>query len=52
LQNWINEVKNKTQPQIIPDVYSQIIDKDEVAVFEVQEYPMEAIRENCRKKLR
>ncbi|GHU62010.1 ATP-dependent DNA helicase [Bacteroidia bacterium] len=43
LQNWVNEIKNKTQPQIIPDVYSQIIDNYEVAVFEVQEYPIKPV---------
>ncbi|GHV66208.1 hypothetical protein FACS1894199_09150 [Bacteroidia bacterium] len=46
LQNWVNEVKNKTQPQIIPDV--EIVDYDGVDVleFRVQEYPVKPVA--CR----
>ncbi|MDR0505654.1 MAG: putative DNA binding domain-containing protein [Dysgonamonadaceae bacterium] len=43
LQNWANEVKNKTQSQIIPDVYTEIIDNQEIAVFEIQEYPIKPV---------
>ncbi len=48
LQNWINEVKNKTQPQIIPDV--ELVDYDGVDVveFRVQEYPVKPVA--CRGK--
>jgi predicted HTH transcriptional regulator len=43
LQNWVNQVKNKTQPQIVPDVYIQTIDNKDIVVFEVQEYPIKPV---------
>ncbi|GHV45442.1 ATP-dependent DNA helicase [Bacteroidia bacterium] len=48
LQNWANEVKNKTQPQIIPDV--EIVDYKgaEIAEFRIQEYPIKPVA--CRGK--
>lgn len=43
LQNWINEVKTKTSPGLIPDI--QIIDYEgkKVAVFHIQEYPVKPV---------
>jgi ATP-dependent DNA helicase RecG len=43
LQNWVNEVKQKTQPQIIPDAYIETIDNKDIAVFKVQEYPVKPV---------
>ncbi|MDR2511550.1 MAG: putative DNA binding domain-containing protein, partial [Bacteroidales bacterium] len=48
VQNWINEIKNKTQPQIIPDVLVEQYEGINVAVFEVQEYPIKPV--SCRGK--
>ncbi len=43
IQNWVNEVKNKTSPQIIPD--AEVIDMEEksVLVFSVTEYPIKPV---------
>jgi ATP-dependent DNA helicase RecG len=43
IQNWVNEVKNKTSPQIIPD--AEVIDMQEktVIVFSVTEYPIKPV---------
>lgn len=43
LQSWINEVKTKTSPGLIPDI--QIIDFEGkiVAVFLIQEYPVKPV---------
>lgn len=43
IQNWVNEIKNKTSPQIIPDV--EVIDTEEksVIVFSVMEYPIKPV---------
>jgi ATP-dependent DNA helicase RecG len=38
IQNWVNEVKNKTSPQIIPDVEVIDVEKKKVAIFSVPEY--------------
>jgi ATP-dependent DNA helicase RecG len=43
LQNWINEIKNKTQPQVVPDAYIETVDNKDIAVFEVQEYPIKPV---------
>ena len=52
-QNWINEVKTKTQPQIIPDC--EIIDYNgsKIAEFSIQEYPIKPIstRGKCFKRV-
>jgi len=43
IQNWVNEVKNKTSPQIIPD--TEVFDMEEktVVVFFVTEYPIKPV---------
>ena len=43
IPSWINEVKNKTSPQIIPDaeIYT-VNDKNIVSLF-VQEYPIKPV---------
>lgn len=42
-QNWVNEVKNKTAPQIIPDIELIIHENKEIAVLSVQEYPVKPV---------
>jgi ATP-dependent DNA helicase RecG len=48
IQNWVNEIKTKTQPSIIPD--AEIIDYKgfEIAEFRIQEYPIKPVA--CRGK--
>jgi len=43
IQNWINEVKNKTNPSIIPFVEVFQIDEKKIAVFEIDEYPIKPV---------
>lgn len=43
VQNWINEVKNKTAPQIIPDIEILTIDNKHVAALGVIEYPVKPV---------
>jgi ATP-dependent DNA helicase RecG len=48
IQNWINEVKTKTQLQIIPDWEIVNYESTECVAFGVQEYPIKPIA--CRGK--
>ena len=43
VQNWINTIKTKTQPQIIPDWEIINYDGVEVIGFSVQEYPIKPV---------
>ena len=43
LQKWLNDIKLKTEPSIIPDVDVVEIDKKCVVVLSVQEYPVKPI---------
>jgi len=43
IQNWVNEVKNKTSPQIIPDVDLIDLEKTSIIVFSVPEYPIKPV---------
>jgi len=43
LQNWINEVKIKTMPQIIPDAETHTVDGKKVVSFYVSEYPIKPV---------
>lgn len=43
LQKWVNEVKNKTQPSIIPDANSTHIDGVEVGELSVKEFPIKPV---------
>ena len=38
LVKWLNEIKNKTAPTIIPDVEEKIIDNKVVVEFSIGEY--------------
>jgi len=48
VQNWINEIKNKTSPSIIPDVEVIVIEEKEVVLFNINEYPVKPV--SCRNK--
>ncbi|MCB0807504.1 MAG: putative DNA binding domain-containing protein, partial [Bacteroidales bacterium] len=43
IQNWVNEIKNKTAPQIIPDADSLIVENKQVIILTVQEYPVKPV---------
>lgn len=43
VQHWINEVKNKTAPQIIPDIEVIETDSKSVVALIVQEYPIKPV---------
>ncbi len=48
IQNWLNEIKNKTQPSILPDV--KVIEHQgvEIIEFKIPEYPVKPVA--CRGK--
>ena len=48
LQNWINEVKNKTTPQIIPDVEVLTIESKIVVAISAMEYPIKPVSKSGR----
>jgi ATP-dependent DNA helicase RecG len=43
IQNWINEVKNKKTPQIIPDAEIHTVNSKAVVSFYVMEYPIKPV---------
>lgn len=43
VQQWINEIKQKTEPAIIPDVDVLEIDEKQVVSIYVQEYPVKPV---------
>jgi ATP-dependent DNA helicase RecG len=43
VQNWINEIKMKTQPSLIPDVEELLEDNKTVVSLHVQEYPVKPV---------
>ncbi|MGD9707912.1 MAG: RNA-binding domain-containing protein, partial [Candidatus Delongbacteria bacterium] len=43
LQNWINEIKNKTQPQLIIDAEIREYDGSTIAALFVDEYPIKPV---------
>jgi ATP-dependent DNA helicase RecG len=43
VQNWINEIKNKTSPSLIPDVVVSETGNKTVVVFSIQEYPIKPV---------
>ena len=43
VQNWINEIKNKTSPSLIPDVSVLESMGKTVVVFSIQEYPIKPV---------
>ena len=43
LQNWVNQIKQKSSPSIVPDVDVSEIDGKEVVIFSVGEFPIKPI---------
>ncbi len=43
LQKWVNEIKNKTQPSIIPDVDEIDLVGTKVGVLSVKEFPVKPV---------
>lgn len=43
VQEWVNEIRQKTDPAIIPDVESALIDGKTVIILSVKEYPIKPI---------
>ncbi|MFN8256688.1 MAG: ATP-binding protein [Bacteroidales bacterium] len=43
VQNWVNEIKTKTSPQIIPDVEILEFENKKYLIFSVQEYPIKPV---------
>ena len=43
IQKWINEIKTKTQPQIISDWEIIEIEGREIVEFSIQEYPIKPV---------
>lgn len=43
LQNWVNEIRNKTQPVMIPDIDTTNIDGFTIVMITIQEYPIKPI---------
>jgi ATP-dependent DNA helicase RecG len=43
VQNWINEIKNKTNLQIIPDVEIEDVGDKQIVSFFVQEHPIKPV---------
>ena len=43
LPKWLNEIKSKTEPQLIPDVEILAFDTNNVVVFRISEYPVKPV---------
>lgn len=43
VQNWINEIKNKTAPTLIPDVVVVETGNKKAVIFSIQEYPIKPV---------
>jgi ATP-dependent DNA helicase RecG len=43
IQSWINEIKNKTSPQIIPDAETLVFEKKSIVALFVPEYPVKPV---------
>lgn len=42
-KNWINEIKTKTSPSLIPDIFEVIISNKMVICAKIQEYPIKPV---------
>ena len=53
VQHWISEVKNKTTPQLVPDVEIITIENKQIAQFSIAEYPIKpvSIKGRCYKRV-
>src|SRR5690606_10273429 len=43
VQNWINEIKNKTSPALVPEVELMKDKNKTVVIFSIQEYPIKPV---------
>ncbi len=43
IQNWINQIKQNTDPQVIPDVQILELNNKSIVVFDVMEYPIKPV---------
>ena len=43
IQKWVNEIKQNTNPQIVPDVAVEKIDEKDIVIFDVIEYPVKPV---------
>jgi len=43
VQNWINEIKTKTSPSLIPDTYIIEFKNKKFIIFSIQEYPIKPV---------
>ena len=43
IQNWINEIKTKTNPYLIPDVEISTIEDKTIVVIDIPEYPIKPV---------
>jgi len=43
IQNWLNQIKQNTEPQVIPEVITVEINKKNIIVFDVIEYPIKPV---------
>lgn len=43
IQKWLNEIKQNTHPQVIPNVIIENIQEKTIVVFEVSEYPVKPV---------
>lgn len=43
LQTWLNEIKQKTEPSIIPDIDVVDVDDKQVVMLSIQEYPVKPV---------
>jgi len=41
--NWINEIKHKTEPSIIPDAETLLMDEKTVIVLSIKEFPVKPV---------
>jgi len=43
IQNWLNQIKQNTQPQVIPEVQTIEVSNGHMVVFDVMEYPIKPV---------
>ena len=43
VQSWINEIKNKTSPKLIPDAEEMVLEKKTIVALSVPEYPVKPV---------
>lgn len=48
LKEWVNTIKQDTQPQIFPEINTYVVESKTIAVVKVQEYPIKPV--SCKGK--